>query len=233
MPRAYSMERRAQLTAETRSRVLEAVLDLIAERGTDAVTVHSVAAQAGVARATVFYHFASRQVLLDAAWTTFAEQWATEERLALLEPTLEQRLYRFLLACYEANERHRKRLAALLRTTGYPSLTQEIERVRARRRETIQLLLGPPAEAGELRVPLADAAAMAYALSTHAMWEAFREQLRLPLAAAVQHAYHLLASTILPRPGEASPARVPLETLGAADEDARPLANGRPLLARS
>lgn len=52
--------------AEQRERILAAAFDFFAERGFDEVTVADVARAAGVARATVFNHFESKQGLVEA-----------------------------------------------------------------------------------------------------------------------------------------------------------------------
>ena len=75
--RPYQMRVRAETTAETRARVLRAVLDLHIERFHDQITLEDVAARAGVTVQTVIRHFGSRDRLVTAA----AEQ-ATSEILA-------------------------------------------------------------------------------------------------------------------------------------------------------
>ena len=76
-PRPYRMRARAEAAAETRSRILRAVLDLHVERFHDQITLEDVAQRAGVTVQTVLRHFGSRDRLVTAA----AEQ-ATSEILA-------------------------------------------------------------------------------------------------------------------------------------------------------
>lgn len=57
---------REQNRAEQRERILAAAWDLFADRGFDEVTMADLAAAAGVARATVFNHFESKQGLVEA-----------------------------------------------------------------------------------------------------------------------------------------------------------------------
>ena len=57
---------REQNRQEQRERILAAAWDLFAEQGFDEVTVADVATAAGVARATVFNHFESKQGLVEA-----------------------------------------------------------------------------------------------------------------------------------------------------------------------
>lgn len=58
--------RREQNRSRQRERIQEAAFALFAERGFDDVTVDDVAQAAGVARATVFNHFSSKQGLVEA-----------------------------------------------------------------------------------------------------------------------------------------------------------------------
>jgi AcrR family transcriptional regulator len=64
--RAEQPGRREQNRARQRDRIQEAAFALFAERGFDDVTVEDVAREAGVARATVFNHFSSKQGLVEA-----------------------------------------------------------------------------------------------------------------------------------------------------------------------
>src|SRR4051812_1328839 len=56
-----------------RRRVLDAAGDLFAERGFDDVTMADIATAAGVARATVFNYFGSKQALVEALAGTALE----------------------------------------------------------------------------------------------------------------------------------------------------------------
>jgi AcrR family transcriptional regulator len=58
--------RRQRNRAQQRERILGAAFELFAARGFDDVTVEDVARAAGVARATVFNHFSSKQGLVEA-----------------------------------------------------------------------------------------------------------------------------------------------------------------------
>lgn len=49
--------------AETHDRIVDAALDLFAEKGFGAVSVQSISGQAGVAHGTVFWHFGSKKDL--------------------------------------------------------------------------------------------------------------------------------------------------------------------------
>jgi AcrR family transcriptional regulator len=73
-PRPYRMRARAEATAETRGRILRAVLDLHVERFHDQITLEAVARRAGVTVQTILRHFGTRDHLITAA----AEQATSE-----------------------------------------------------------------------------------------------------------------------------------------------------------
>jgi len=64
-PRPYNLEKRRAAAAQTRARVLEAARELIMASSVPP-SIDAVAAQAGVARMTVYYQFASKAGLLEA-----------------------------------------------------------------------------------------------------------------------------------------------------------------------
>ena len=87
-------DQRREAGLRTRTRLMDAALDLLAERGEDGVTLRAVtdAAQANVA--AVSYHFGSLKSLCDAAIEHAVERYldAQEEAVAALAPesTLEE-----------------------------------------------------------------------------------------------------------------------------------------------
>lgn len=67
----HSLRSDAQLS---RSALLEAARELMAERGSEALTVVAVAERAGLNRSTAYQHFRSREQLLGAVGDVFAEE---------------------------------------------------------------------------------------------------------------------------------------------------------------
>ena len=57
--------RRSTRTASTRERLYAAALTLIGTRGVDQVSVEEIAAEAGVAKGTVYYNFTSKDMLIE------------------------------------------------------------------------------------------------------------------------------------------------------------------------
>jgi TetR/AcrR family transcriptional regulator, cholesterol catabolism regulator len=62
---AVPVDGRSQRRVDTRQRLYEAAIDLIAERGYSATTVDEIAERAGVAKGTVYYNFPSKTALFE------------------------------------------------------------------------------------------------------------------------------------------------------------------------
>jgi len=58
-------------TLDSRSQLIEATLQIILDRGINAVRIDAVAAEVGVTKGSIYWHFQDRQSLIKAA---FAEQ---------------------------------------------------------------------------------------------------------------------------------------------------------------
>jgi TetR/AcrR family transcriptional regulator, regulator of biofilm formation and stress response len=93
---------------ESRRRLLAATLRVMEQGGVAAVSHRSVAAEAGVAAASVRYHFGGIDDLLVAAMTTATEEWAATLR-DRDEPTHLGRLAAFLA---DESLHHRERAVA-------------------------------------------------------------------------------------------------------------------------
>lgn len=73
-------ERRAQ---QTREDIIDSVLRIISERGFSEVTIDRIAADAGMARATIYAHFpGKREELVEAAYARLAHDLVRRTRLA-------------------------------------------------------------------------------------------------------------------------------------------------------
>jgi AcrR family transcriptional regulator len=66
-PRTYRLGRRAETTAETRRRILDAAIELYRDRGVEGTTLTAVAGEADVSRGTILHHFGSGDGLLGEA----------------------------------------------------------------------------------------------------------------------------------------------------------------------
>ena len=84
-----SQARRNKTFEATHQALIEASVTLISERGVEALSVAGLARAVGMNRATVYYHFASREALLEAvsAWSSaqltrgFAGEESQKERI--------------------------------------------------------------------------------------------------------------------------------------------------------
>jgi AcrR family transcriptional regulator len=65
-PRKYTQHGRADSTAATRQRIIDATIDAYRERGIPATTLKAVADRADVSRGTILHHFGSADGLLGA-----------------------------------------------------------------------------------------------------------------------------------------------------------------------
>src|SRR5688500_344824 len=100
--RTYQKKRRAEREAETRQRIVEAIVSLHREVGPARTTVSAIAERAGVERLTVYRHFADETTMFQACSAHFATEvpgpdpakWAD-----VAEPA--ERLRAALLAFYD------------------------------------------------------------------------------------------------------------------------------------
>jgi AcrR family transcriptional regulator len=87
-PRPYQLGERKVAIEQTRARILEAARELLgSEAGLAGFTIEAVAAQAGVARMTVYYQFRSKGGLLEALFDALAARGGISRlRLAFQNP---------------------------------------------------------------------------------------------------------------------------------------------------
>ncbi len=128
-PRAARTER-GRLSADDWA---EAALDLIAEQGIAALAVEPLARRLGVTKGSFYWHFPSRDALLQAA----LERWETVEqeevfgRLAALPDPRERLGALFQLVAHEFKSH--VVYSALLKALDHPAVQPVIERVSQRR----------------------------------------------------------------------------------------------------
>src|SRR6187551_3990678 len=82
------VDQRREAGQRTRTRLMDAALDLLADRGEDGVTLRALTDAAGANVAAVSYHFGSLQSLCDASVEYALERYldAQEEALTTLGP---------------------------------------------------------------------------------------------------------------------------------------------------
>ncbi|HXX49502.1 MAG TPA: helix-turn-helix domain-containing protein [Myxococcota bacterium] len=81
----------------SRERILAAAIALFSERGFAGTSVADLCERAGVVKTALYWHFESKEGLLDAALARVAEAWIAEIRASVEEVTgIEARLERFM-----------------------------------------------------------------------------------------------------------------------------------------
>jgi AcrR family transcriptional regulator len=105
-PRQYHLQKRAESTAATRQRVLDATIEVYREVGIPATTLKAVAERADVSRGTILHHFGSGEGLLGAVLDTILESLELPD-LAAIEAldTLDARVRLFVGGMIEFQDR--------------------------------------------------------------------------------------------------------------------------------
>ncbi|MDW8480177.1 MAG: helix-turn-helix domain-containing protein [Xanthomonadales bacterium] len=117
----------------------EAALDLIAERGVEALTVESLARRLGVTKGSFYWHFPSREALLEAALA----RWEAREVETVLGPLAaiadpRERLRELFRRTSREIKSHRI-YAALMRAAQHSRVAPVVERVSRRRMDYLML----------------------------------------------------------------------------------------------
>lgn len=94
----------------TRARTLDAAMRVIEERGATALSLNAVAAQAGVSKGTLLYHFPSKEALVQAVVDHYVElfEQAVDER-ARRHPGPDAWLRAYVAVGLDEGERRRSR----------------------------------------------------------------------------------------------------------------------------
>jgi AcrR family transcriptional regulator len=186
VPRRYSMDTRAAASAATRTRVLDATVEVMGEVGATNLTMQAVAERADVALRTLYNHFPSREALVVEAYNRFAD--ATQDAVRSLPATgpAEARLAAFVDAFYDSLEEHRLGAAVILAVTGIEEFDARLREVRAWRRRELATIVRAAEREGRLRVPAKQAVAIAFVWTSFATWSALADECKLSGADAKQ-----------------------------------------------
>lgn len=82
---------------ETHRDIIDTTVRLVSEKGVDAVSIAAVARELGINRTTVYYHFDSREALIEAVKTWSSEQIATAFSTAAPQQQRIDFIFRFVL----------------------------------------------------------------------------------------------------------------------------------------
>lgn len=172
MPRAYSMENRAQKREETRSRLLHAASELIVEQGKIDQTLTAVAVRADVAVRTVYNHFDSFGELLAEAMSAITEEFSVMAPEPVEDHRLAPRSALELLVSqwFDEISKNYDRLAALIAVGDSVELKQALADARQLRLQRVRAVLKLAQARGQLRVPLESAVAVAYSATGYHAW---------------------------------------------------------------
>jgi AcrR family transcriptional regulator len=212
-----------------RRRILDSARALFADRGVDAVTVSEVADGAGVARATVFNHFASKHALIDAITSEVLAYWAGMLDKALQDeetptPTLLRSLFDWMgLGIEQYHAFYRGVFREIARLTMALEEGSEADAVRLVAFDRLTKLVARGIERGDLAAqhdPV-DIAAAVHSLSngtiTHWLYEDASDSLRARMRRAMEmllggiavedaSARHLPLTDLAPQLDSPSPA---------------------------
>jgi AcrR family transcriptional regulator len=116
----------------------DAALNLIAEQGVGALAVEALARQLGVTKGSFYWHFRTRETLLQAALERW-EQYGEREIISQIEAIADPRERLPELFRRVAHELHPHRVyAALLKALDHPLVVPVMARVSQRRTEFLQ-----------------------------------------------------------------------------------------------
>jgi len=196
MPRQYSMETRRRTTAATRTRLLDATVEVLARVGVDALTMPAVADQADVALRTVYNHFPSKTALILESYERLAK--ATMDAVAGIPTTgpPRERLRWFVAAFHGALDQHSPGAAVILGVTGVPELDARLAEVRAWRRGELAAILRAARREGSLALPLKEATAFAFLMTSFATWHSLVFESGLAAAPALDVTLESLDKTL-------------------------------------
>lgn len=181
LPRAYSMANRAVAREETRQRLVTAALSLIVEQGSTQQTMAQVADRAGVSTRTVYTHFSSFSELLSAAMSAITAQLSeiAPEPVDTEALAPEDALRRLVSQWFSELARNDTGLAALVGIHDFPELEEALGEARELRLNRVRAVLTLAERRALLRVPLASAVAMAYAITGYHAWASLVRDLQL------------------------------------------------------
>jgi AcrR family transcriptional regulator len=167
--RTYTSPLRAEQTEQTRRRILQAMIEVLADPTTEEVTIPVVARHARVSLRTVYRHFPTREALFDAS-----AEWIEDNLRLYLHsyPETAQHLPGFALELYRSYEESEPLVRAMLTSRAGRAPR---ERSRRRRQSAFKRAMG------ELTQQLDEKArrralAVVYLLVSAPAWQAMRDQ---------------------------------------------------------
>lgn len=112
---------RVMAQPDTRTKILEAALDLFRERGFAEATMREIASRAGVASGLAYYYFDSKDAIVLAFYHRAQEALAAQMEAAQQGRTLKERLQGMIEARFKYFEPNRRFLGALMAHAANPN----------------------------------------------------------------------------------------------------------------
>jgi AcrR family transcriptional regulator len=197
---SYSVKIREVAAKAAREHILQAVLDQVVTAGGESVTMKAVAERAGVALRTLYNHFSGREELLAAAYLHHADQTrAAAEAVTVPETAPQEQLRHVVAAYYSRYAEEGERLTALLALRGIPDLDHQIREIRAWRRRLLHRIVERARRAGDLAMPTRTAVALAFTMTSHAVWRTLMDELDGAAPQAILVGQETLSSTLFGR----------------------------------
>jgi AcrR family transcriptional regulator len=184
MPRKYSMDIRSGVAALRRRRLIEATVEVLGEVGADRLTMDMVAKRADAATRTIYNYFPTRQDLLSAVQAESLQAFRDTLQLEIPEAgEPAERLRQFVAILFDMYEQQGAALTTLLEFDE-PGIRAQVREMRAWRRDRLEQILRSASDT--LRLPIGQAVAFAFVMTNHVSWRAFREEMGLTQAQAVE-----------------------------------------------
>jgi len=200
------MDVRKEEAALRRRRLIDAAIEVLGEVGADRLTMEMVAERADTATRTLYNYFSTREQLLAAMNARLLDLFrdaAVMDVTTTGEP--QERLRQFVSIFLDNFERQGSSLTALLALDD-DAVRAQISEIRRWRRQTLEEMLRPAKN--RLRLPLAQAVAIAFVMTNHVTWRVLREEIGLSQAKAVETAITGLEAALFePTPRKATARR--------------------------
>ena len=167
-----------------RRRLLDAAIQVLGEVGADRLTMEAVAERADAATRTLYNHFSSRDELIAAALDLLLQEARDSLYLdtpAEVDPA--ERLRQFVRLVYGIYGQQGDSLTTLLDHRGDPKIGPQVTMMRESRREHLEEILKDPQT--KLVLPVPEAAAIAFVLTSHETWTALVKESGLSQLAAL------------------------------------------------
>lgn len=150
---------------------MHAAIQVLGEVGADRLTMEAVAERSDAATRTLHNHFSSRDELIAAALDLLLQEARDSLYLdtpAEVDPA--ERLRQFVRQVYGLYGQQGDSLTILLDHRGDPKIGPQVTMMRESRREHLEEILKDPQT--KLALPVPEAAAIAFVLTSHETWTA-------------------------------------------------------------